>query len=688
MDEMVTERNTIQSEFCDDLSIEETFLANRKKIAIISAERDVLKTSHDDIVEENDRLKRQSLEMNKTVESLLSEIEDLKEEFERSSAREVDANTLRIECYSIRGEVDEMVTERNKIQSEFCDDLSIDETFLANRKKVAIISAEKDVLKTSHDDIVEENDRLKRHSLEMNKTVESLLSEIEVLMQEYVSASAREFDADTLRNECNSIRVNLDLMLNERNKIQAEFCDDLSVEESLLAMRKEVVILSAERDVLKLSHDDFVEENGRLMRQSLEMNKTIESLLSEIEDLKEEVERISARDVEADVLSIECNSMKVKMDEMISERNRIQAEFCEDLSIEEALLALRTQVAILSAERDVIKAQREQVTYVDVSIASQPTHDLRGAAEETEMLVERLKNPFISPSSKSEDTQIQLQTRVVDCSQAFVKKESILRLHKLQLFEYKQKQLDQNDIIKQIKCENEAMQEYITKLQEEITQYQQRERDQDEIIKDADSQHKRQLRRIRSLERVIRDNKMAEKEQIEVITRLEGKIKNLSEYIRRLENEAIEAKEKFLEQDKAMEDMQSRNKELTDCIKTLKYDDNSYKAKQQMAEEVEMFTEMESEYGKLMDCVRKLKNDIHHSNVRELEKDVLLRDMENQIKYLCIAAIEGERTDMDSESSPDQNVTPENTKIQIHFNPGSTNIGDLSTNYGKEGPQQ
>ncbi|KDR13319.1 hypothetical protein L798_12944 [Zootermopsis nevadensis] len=100
------------------------------------------------------------------------------------------------------------------------------------------------------------------------------------------------------------------------------------------------------------------------------MSKTVESLLSENEDLKREVQRFSVREVEADILRIDCNSVRVKMCELITERNRIQAELCEDLTIEESLPAMRKQIEILSAERVVLKTKCAQVTDVDNSKAS------------------------------------------------------------------------------------------------------------------------------------------------------------------------------------------------------------------------------------------------------------------------------------------------------------------------------
>ncbi|XP_021931411.1 protein Hook homolog 2-like isoform X2 [Zootermopsis nevadensis] len=521
---------------------------------------------------------------------------------------------------------------------------------------LAVVSAERDVL-------------LKRLN-PLNKSIDWLSTENEAQKREIERLRDSEEIADALRTEYAAIKCVLNKLSIGNDRVEISFRDKSHVSaEQLLAMCSEMAKLSAERDSLKTSYEVIAEENGSLKQQPLEileadgvesrvtvLSKTVESLLSENEDLKQEVKRYSIREVEADILRIECNSIRVKMDELITERNRIQAELCEDLTIEETLLGMRKQIEILSTERDIFKTRCAQVTDVDSCIARQQAQDLRGAGEETIMAVERLKEPVLSQSTEFEETQIQHEKRIVDDSQNLVTKKNVLRLHEQQISDYKQKQLEQNDIIKQMQYENEVMQESIRNLQEEITQISQRERELEETIKYTDSQNKWHLQRIRSLERVISDYKQADVEQNDLITRMEKKNKNMFEYIRRLEYDAIEAKENVLEQENAMKDMQNENKELSDCIKSLKHDNNYYKAKQQVVEEAEMITDMENENGKLMDYVKKLKCDINHAKERDLEKDNIVRDMGNQIKELTdsITAIEEDRTDTDSKPSPHQ----------------------------------
>jgi mevalonate kinase len=61
------------------------------------------------------------------------------------------------------------------------------------------------------------------------------------------------------------------------------------------------------------------------------------------------------KEFEADVLRIEYNGIRIKLDELIKERDRKQVKYSEDLCVKGTLHAMRKQIKFLTEERDAIK---------------------------------------------------------------------------------------------------------------------------------------------------------------------------------------------------------------------------------------------------------------------------------------------------------------------------------------------
>jgi predicted nucleic acid-binding Zn-ribbon protein len=174
------------------------------------------------------------------------------------------------------------------------------------------------------------------------ESIDWLSAENEGQKLEIERLRAFEKDADTLLNDYVTVKDRFDKMKTRHGRMRASFLELLVSVDNLLALRSEMAAVTAERDILKIENEVMALENCKL-REQLEstrdaeqrvkkqmkvLNKTAQLLSYENEILKKELEEASLKEFEALVLRIEYNGIRIKLEEMIKDRDRKQVKIC------------------------------------------------------------------------------------------------------------------------------------------------------------------------------------------------------------------------------------------------------------------------------------------------------------------------------------------------------------------------
>lgn len=211
----------------------------------------------------------------------------------------------------------------------------------------------------------------------LNETKDWLSSANEHQERETERLRAVEEEAATSKTDCATIKARLD---------KINFREQLSSAESLLALRSDLEVVTAERDGLKECINV--------------LNQTVECFSTKNEYQKQEIERLRDTENEADKLKTECETIKGSADKLKIEHGRLQFSSREQSSSAESLLALRIDLAKVSAEREVLMANNEVIT-TENSTLRQQVEEMRGA-EGMKDRIKVLKESTDSLSSENE----------------------------------------------------------------------------------------------------------------------------------------------------------------------------------------------------------------------------------------------------------------------------------------------
>jgi chromosome segregation ATPase len=272
-------------------------------------------------------------------------------------------------------------------------------------RSFALLQKWLDFLNAEVTKISAERDALKERVNVLTESVDWLSTENETQRQEIERLRDIEKEADTLRIKCATTKDNTDEMRTGRGSFREQ-----PTAEDLPAMGNETSMVTAERGTLKKEYEVAATENNTLRQQLQEMRDAAEgmrertdffsravlSLASENEDLRQELEKASDRGIEADILRTEYNVLTFKLEELITESNQMLLLYCEDLSVEKALLETRKQIQTLSKERDFFKKCHVGATIGESNLSEEQARELSGTGEGRDLPVEELKEAVVT----------------------------------------------------------------------------------------------------------------------------------------------------------------------------------------------------------------------------------------------------------------------------------------------------
>ena len=237
--------------------------------------------------------------------------------------------------------------------------------------------------------ILADKNGLDLEKLELLKTVDTLSKDILRLKQELTDTKSRNKELQSkLKDEklesdrlLSSFKENMELKAVEMKALEEKCCKDLENEKT----RFSLTLKQSNEDLRRMVERQFEET----VNQVKELNEKLNSNVAQLSERDEKIAEISDRN---DMLTVENNDLKEKVDNLITEctelRTKIDSVNCQLEETRQNILTANEEYGKLSHKYDEICARNEEMSEIilhkdkDLSSAKSTIENLRSEIEE------------------------------------------------------------------------------------------------------------------------------------------------------------------------------------------------------------------------------------------------------------------------------------------------------------------